>query len=338
MKFDWAGGTSMLCGKSAEHPSGLIGEGLDLLIIDEASKVPNLQKIWEMYLRPTLSDKKGRMIAISTPDGFGYFYQLFQQGQKEKNWYSFNSPSWENKYAFPKGTEDSDLKEARHTLSKEIYEQEYGAKFTALSGRVYNEFDRNYNVGDYRYVPGQPTFMTIDFGYRMPGILWFQILPDENGLEHVYIIDEIIHQENIKTAELVELVQKRKYFIVQTFGDPAGYQVQSSVGKGEADIFYSLTGYRTYALRDRASRSIASGISHVRNFICSSDGTRRLHIDRRCAGIIQDIESYRYPETKEGADLKELPLKDGYHDHGCDALRYGIVNKFPIRYNKIRMV
>ena len=338
LKFDWAGGTSMLCGKSAEHPSGLIGEGLDLLIIDEASKVPNLQKIWEMYLRPTLSDKKGRMIAISTPDGFGYFYKLFQQGQKEKNWYSFNSPSWENHYAFPKGTEDRDLIEARNTLSKEIYEQEYGAKFTALSGQVYSEFDRNYNVGDYRYDPRYATFMTIDFGYRMPAVLWFQVVKDEKGVENIYIIDEIIHQENIKTAELVELIQKRKYRIVQTFGDPAGYQVQSSVGKGEAEIFYSLTGYRVYGLRDKASRSIASGISHVRNFICSSDGNRRLHISKRCTGIIQDIESYRYPESREGADLKELPLKDGYHDHGCDALRYGIVNKFPIKYNKIRMV
>ena len=134
------------------------------------------------------------------------------------------------------------------------------------------------------------------------------------------------------------MIQKRKYHIVQTFGDPAGYQVQSSVGKGEAEIFYSFTGYRLYALRDKASRSIASGISHVRNFICSKDGIRRLHISRKCVGIIQDIESYRYPESKEGADLKELPLKDGYSDHGCDALRYGIVNKFPIKYTKIRMV
>ena len=338
LKFDWEGGSSMICGKSAEHPSGLIGEGLDLLIIDEASKVPNLKKIWEMYLRPTLSDKKGRMIAISTPDGFGYFYKLFQQGQNEPNWYSFNSPSWENHHAFPKGFDDRDLIEARKTLSKEIYEQEYGAKFTALSGQVYSDFDRNYNVGDYRYIPGQPTFMTIDFGYRMPAVLWFQVIRDEKNIEHIYVIDEIIHKENIKTAELADMVKKRKYHLVQVFGDPAGYQVQSSVGKGEAEIFYSLTGHRIYALRDKSSRSIASGISHVRNFIRSKDGERRLHISKRCTGIIQDLESYRYPESREGADLKELPLKDGYHDHGCDALRYGIINKFPIRYTKIRMV
>ena len=68
LKFDWAGGSSVLCGKSAEHPGGLIGSGCDLVVIDESAKVPNLKRIWEMYVRPTLSDKKGKAIFISTPD------------------------------------------------------------------------------------------------------------------------------------------------------------------------------------------------------------------------------------------------------------------------------
>ena len=132
------------------------------------------------------------------------------------------------------------------------------------------------------------------------------------------------------------MIKAKKYRIVQVFGNPAGYQVQSSVGVGEAHIFRQLLGHQVFSLRDKASRSINSGISHVRNFICSEDGTRRLHIDSSCNGIIEDIEAYRYPESKEGLALKDLPLKDGYSDHGADALRYGIVNKFPIRMNKIR--
>ena len=101
LRFDWAGGSSILCGKSAEHPGGLIGSGCDLVIMDESSKIPNLKRIWEMYVRPTLSDKKGRAIFISTPDGFSHFYELFLQGKTAKNWFSFNSPSWENDFAFP---------------------------------------------------------------------------------------------------------------------------------------------------------------------------------------------------------------------------------------------
>ena len=48
------------------------------------------------------------------------------------------------------------------------------------------------------------------------------------------------------------------------------------------------------------------------------------------------MEGYAYPETKEGYEMKELPKKDGYHDHSMDAARYGIVNRFPIRQYQIK--
>ena len=53
IKFKWG---TVVEGKSADNPDSLVGEGLDLLIIDEAAKVK--RKIWDMYLSPTLSDRK----------------------------------------------------------------------------------------------------------------------------------------------------------------------------------------------------------------------------------------------------------------------------------------
>lgn len=336
LRFDWERGSSLLCGKSAEHPSGLIGSGCDLVVMDESSKIPNLKRIWEMYVRPTLSDKKGRAIFISTPDGFSHFYELFLQGKKEKNWYSFNSPSWENTFAFPEGENDPDLIEARATLSKEVYHQEFGAEFTSLSGRVFNDFTRDGNVGNFKYLRNMPVYVSIDFGYRCPAVLFFQIVRDNNGVEHINIIDEIIHKRNLRTLDLVNLIKSRNYPINRVFGDPAGYQVQASVGVGEAEIFYQMTGHRVYSVRDKASRNINSGISHLRNFVLSEDGLRRLHIDESCNGIIEDLEGYRYPEESEGKDLKESPLKDGLHDHGIDCLRYFTLNRFPIKNHKLR--
>ena len=344
LQFDWEGGTSFIQGKSAEHPSGLIGEGCDLVIVDEASKVPNFKRIWEMYVRPTLSDKKGKAIMISTPDGFTYFHELYLLGQTDPNWYSFNSPSWYNNYAFPDGIEDEDLVEARRTLSKQIYEQEYGAKFTALSGRVYEDFDRDLDVGHFPYDPNLAVLCSVDFGYRMPAALFFQVYKTVSNLDpnykkadwHVNIIDEIIHEKNMKVTEFAHKVVSKGYHIARLYGDPAGYQMQASVGMGEAELFYQATKLKLFALRDKTSRSIASGISHVRNFICNVEGTRRLHIHNKCKGIIQDIESYRYHDEKEGHDLKEIPVKDGISDHGMDAMRYFFVNQFPIKQYKYR--
>ena len=333
IEFEWG---SSVQGKSSEHPTQLIGMGLDLLVIDEAAKI-NLKTIWQMYLRPTLSDRKGKAIFISTPQGFNSFHELYKLAETEKAWYSFNSPSYQNLYAFPKGKRDSDLKEAKRTLSKEIYEQEYLAAFTSLSGRVYSDFSRESNVRSRLYNSLYPVYVGIDFGFRLPGVVFFQCFKEEiNNSWSINVIDEIVHQPNLKITELADRIKSKNYRITQVFGDPAGYQVQSSVGVGEADLFYKSTGYRVWSLRDKASRSINSGISHVRSFIKSANGERRLFIDSRCRGIIEDLETYRYPEHKEGQQLRDVPLKDGYSEHGADALRYGIVNRFPIRNYKFR--
>ena len=336
LKFEWDGGASMLCGKSAEIPSTLIGEGCDLVIIDEAAKIKNLKKIWEMYLRPTLSDKKGKAIFISTPDGYSYFHELYLRGQSKNDyWYSFNAPSWVNQFSFPLGENDPDLLEAKESLTPEIYEQEYGANFTSLSGRVY-QFDRKKDVGDYRYNPLMPVEISIDFGYRMPAVLFFQTYNlGQKGVSHINVIDEIVHEPNLTVNELAKKVKAKGYRIYRCFGDPAGYQVSASTGLGEAEIFRQATGLGTFALRDRTSRSIASGISHVRNFFENSKGERRIHIHHKCTGLMEDLEIYRYPEHKDN-DLKNIPVKDGRSDHSMDAFRYYFINKFPIKQSKYR--
>lgn len=336
LEFEWEHGKSGLYGKSAENPAGLVGAGVDLLVLDEAAKIPNLEKLWQMYLRPTLSDTKGRMIAISTPEGMNYFHKMFLMGQTEENWFSYNSPSHENNFAFPEGENDPDLIEAKRNLAKEVYRQEYLAEFTSLQGRVYNDFTRADNTGVYKYRYDLPTFLTIDFGYRMPAVIWFQT-ETINDVEHIYIIDEIIHQRNLKTTDLIAMIKERPYALHQIYGDPAGNQASALAGASEWEIFFRHTGWRIFALRNKSSRSIASGISHVRNFILSEDGTRRLHVDTKCKGIIEDFEGYCYPEHKEHRDLKELPVKDGRFDHGMDCVRYGIINRFPIKNYQIKL-
>jgi len=334
IEFEWG---SVIEGKSAEHAESLIGAGNHLVVIDEASKM-NLKKIFEMYLRPTLSDTKGKCLMISTPEGFDGFYEYFIYAQKAPMWHAFNSPSWENTYSFPKGEKDEDLVEAKSSMTREIYDQEFKAEFTALSGRVYADFSRKTHIGSHPYNPMLPVYLTLDFGYRMPAALFFQTAKiGKKGKDHIFIIDEILHEKNLKISELCEAVQKKNYRIARVYGDPAGYQMQSSVGMGEADIFRQITGLPVISRRDRYSRSIQSGISHVRQYMMSADGDIRLHIDKSCSGIVEDIESYRYPEHKEGSNLKNEPLKDGFHDHGADSLRYGICGRFPIRKQQYKV-
>ena len=220
-------------------------------------------------------------------------------------------------------------------MSKELYEQEYGAKFTSFEGRVY-PFDRNIDMGKYGYNPNFPTFCSIDFGYRMPAVLWFQTY-SVAGLTHINIIDEIVHKSNIKTDELAEMIKSKPYSVREYYGDPAGLQAQGQSGLGDIEIF-RRKGIMVKSIRDKVSRNVASGISHVRNFMENAQGQRFVHLNEKCIGLAEDLEGYRYPEAKEGKDLKPEPLKDGRSDHSCDALRYFFLNRFPIRQREIGVI
>ncbi len=318
--------------KSADNPNSLVGEGLDLLILDEAAKQKKI--VWEMYLRPTLSDRKGRAIFITTPEGYNWVYDLYLKGQKDEEWLSFNSPSWQNQFAYPEGASDPDLKEAKRNLSVEVFDQEYGSKFTSFAGRVY-PFDRDLDFGNFPYDPNFPTFCSIDFGYRMPAVAWFQTHMVE-GHWHINVIDEIIHESNVKTDDLARRVKSKPYNVQAYFGDPAGKSVQGQSGLGDMEIFRKF-GMSIRCVRDKVSTNIASGISHVRSFVENADGERFIHLDHKCKGLSEDFENYRYPEHKEGTNLKPDPLKDGIHDHGMDMVRYFFINRFPIRNNKLRL-
>lgn len=72
---------SKLSLKSADQPASLLGAGLDLLIVDEAARVP--ESVWRTHLRPTLSDRQGKALFISTPYGKNWFYDLKLKGEDE---------------------------------------------------------------------------------------------------------------------------------------------------------------------------------------------------------------------------------------------------------------
>lgn len=122
--------------RSADREDSLRGEGLDLLILDEAAMIP--ERAWSNELRPTLSDTVGDMIAISTPKGRGWFYRWFERGESADfpNTQSWQSPTSENPHI-----PDSEIADARHELPRRVFEQEYEAVFRDESGGVFEQLD-----------------------------------------------------------------------------------------------------------------------------------------------------------------------------------------------------
>jgi len=126
-----AGGVSEIRGKSADNPVSLLGEGLDWVIVDEASRLKPV--IWQSHLSQRLLDKRGWALLISTPRGKGYFYDLFRRGQdRDPDFRSWNYPSWTSPLL-----DASIIERERERLPERVFRQEYGAEFLEGSGAVF---------------------------------------------------------------------------------------------------------------------------------------------------------------------------------------------------------
>lgn len=143
---------SKLWTKSAENPTALLGKGLDLAIVDEASRLDT--GIWEGYIRPNLMDKQGKAFLISNPFGFNWFYDLYVKGTPEG---SVNNPGFRS-FKFPTAIEDKEgnvigtnnpkaitveeLGAIKKSTPVDIWRQEYLGEFMEGAGQRFKNYEQ----------------------------------------------------------------------------------------------------------------------------------------------------------------------------------------------------
>lgn len=315
--------------RSAEHPDSLVGEGLDFVIMAEAAKLKLSH--WEKYIRPTLSDKRGIAVFVSTPEGYNWFYDLYQRGQDPEfsEWWSLRSPTWENTIVFPKGIEEPEIVDVRKTLATEVFEQEYGANFTSFAGRIYSEFDEGYHVIDnYQYNPDWSNFVAFDFGFRNPfACLNIQVAPNDD----IYVWDEYYERNMTSTEHARRLKSIIQWRVDGGFYDPAGPDEAASI----LNVWRNNQEYHNPFLQsvmmEPAPNDWKAGVDRVKQWLkLDGDNKPKLFVDRSCRNLIKEFNTYRLQEQTElmntKVDPKEAPRKKD--DHALDALRYFIGGHF----------
>ncbi|MFN0009314.1 MAG: terminase large subunit domain-containing protein [Planctomycetota bacterium] len=122
-----AGGVSVLKAKSADHPVGLLGEGLDFLLLDEAAQIPD--EVWHEKLSPRLIDRVGSSLVLSTPQGGGWFFDAYKRGQRGRDpeYESWRSPSWDNPHL-----NRTVIEAERARLPHEAFAQQFEAEFIGV--------------------------------------------------------------------------------------------------------------------------------------------------------------------------------------------------------------
>jgi len=317
IRLGWGdAGESFVKVKSAERKRSLLAEELDMACIVEASQIPEI--IWSRYLRVRLITRKGVAIFPSSPDGTGWYNNLFLAGLRgDPGHWSINADTRMN----PTIDLDEILfwTDPRH-MSDEDFEEQIRGKPTPKYGRVYRGFDRGIHSKNWREDWPKSTWdrgRAFDFGYRNPYVvLWIA----QSG-EAFYV-----YREFYKTHQLTDDVIR---FIAQAEGWPiqedehAHVHLEGESGRLEAMTLASVADWDAAERADlarrglrtrKAKKEILPGVRTVAEHLrVQEDGRPRLYISPRCPKLLQEFESYQW-----GAHGK--PKEED--DHGMDALRY----------------
>lgn len=161
----FANGTLVEC-KSAENASGLIGDEVDLLIMDEAAIMA--EDIYTMYLFAATAMRRGQTIFISTPRSKNWFFRKFKEIKQDiENGFVHHSPTTDNPY-LPEG----EWERAKGKVPKNIFQQEYEAQFLDEGAGVFRKYNEaaiekencyEDPKSDHRYIVGADIAKVNDF-------------------------------------------------------------------------------------------------------------------------------------------------------------------------------
>ncbi len=119
--------------RSADNPDSLRGEGLDFVVFDECAFIN--EAAWVEAIRPSLADRKGRALFISTPKGHDWFWRLWQRcvSDDDHEWRGWQLPTVDNPFIDP-----AEIEAARAGLPERIYQQEFLAMFLDDAGGIFH--------------------------------------------------------------------------------------------------------------------------------------------------------------------------------------------------------
>lgn len=280
------------------------GRGLanDFIVCDEVSTYRNFWVGWNEVLSPTLIDRRGTAMFISTPKGFNHFYDLFNLELTNTDYKSFHFTSYDNPHL-----PHEEIEREKLTKPPDTFAQEYLADFKKTQGLVYKEFDRAKHL--YETLP-QSTYATIggvDFGYRNPAA----VLTAKWSIEKLLIDDEWYKRErtDIQIAEYVALCKFK-----EVYPDPENAGAIEELRRQRVNVKEVIKG----------PNSVKSGIQSIREMLIRGD----LMINKRCVNLIAEFETYSYDDDRIERNEEENPLKA--NDHALDALRYIVSSLLPM--------
>ena len=302
--IELANGSTVRMG-SVNQADSVVGRSYDLIIFDEAAISNDGEDAFNIRLRPTLDKTNSRAIFISTPRGkTNWFSKFFDRGFDSKfpEWCSIRATYKEN----PRMSEE-DVADAKASMSKGEFDQEYNASFNNYEGQIWSLSEDC--VREHHITPENrhkvDVLAGLDLGYKDPTAMVIIGYDYEN--EIYYVLDEYFHTEKT-TSKHAAAIQRliTKWDIDFIYIDSAAQQTRFDLAR-DYDI----------ATINANKKSVVDSIGYVASIIEQD----RLIIPPENQEVLNAIDGYRWDPNPNL--VKEKPVHN-MASHMADALRYAL--------------
>ena len=233
---------------SVNQVDSCVGRSYDLIIFDEAALADG-KDAFNVALRPTLDKENSKAIFISTPRGRNnWFSEFYYRG------YSDEFPEWCSIRATYKDNPrmaQSDIDEARKSMSEAEFRQEYEADFNTYEGQIW-KFNFEGQVKDLSQLDtsNMDVFAGLDVGFKDPTAMC--VIAYDWDEDKYYLVDEYFNAERTTeqhAAEIQKLIER--WDIDFIYIDSAAQQTRFDFAQN-----YDISTIN-------AKKSVLDGISHV---------------------------------------------------------------------------
>jgi len=290
----------------SENPDSLRGIYLDGCVIDEVADMP--ESVFPEVIRPALSDRKGFCYFIGTPKGHNMFYDLYENGEIQPEWYTALYKASETNIL-----DEEELRQASQTMSPDQYNQEFECSWVAnIPGSIFgSEMEQLQEDGKITTCPYDPSLRVDtywDLGLNDSTAIWFA-QTSRGGAVSVIDYYEV---RNEGLPHFVGVLEDKEY-LYGTHNAPHDIEVRElGTGRSRREVAYDLG----INFRVVPKLPIEDGIHAVKMML-----PRCMFDVKNCKDGIEALRHYHRAYNERTRSFRATPVHD-WTSHGADAFRY----------------
>ena len=301
--------------KSADNPISLKGQGLSMLIVDEAGDIAD--NVWDKFLRPNIAEsrpelngEKSRVVIVGNASRIGtWFHRLFKD-ERITDKFAYHLPTAiENAEGVIVGTSNplvstDELQEIKNTSSVRVWQQEYLARWMTGEGQVFRGVRDCINNDLQLRVPakhGRLYYIGVDLGRKQD----FTVISVLDAKTY-----ELVDFERFKTLDW--RIQKQRIINTsQRYNNAMVVMDETGLGDTIGNELYDL-GLNMFRNKDGRGVIFTNELKkNVIEKLVMFIEQKQIHYPE-ILELISELESYEYKLTKTGKVEYNAP--QGLHD------------------------